>query len=186
MRRVFRIAFNAATVFSMFLCVGTAVMWARSLCVAEMIHAGGASGHVVVSGGGQLAFVLRTDVKPESPAYERSPDDLPFADAREYVEPRCLGPLGGRSYEALGVLLCYGPVDTYGSFFVVAVIPYWGLLVLGALLPVLRSRLLLRRRRRPPGACPACGYDLRATPDRCPECGTVPTAPAPRPGGAGG
>jgi hypothetical protein len=55
--------------------------------------------------------------------------------------------------------------------------PYWLLTtgVLLCLLPPARQMLHQRRNRRrlAAGLCGHCGYDLRATPDRCPECGTV-------------
>jgi hypothetical protein len=54
------------------------------------------------------------------------------------------------------------------------VAPHWFYLVVFAVVPVLRLRDRLRRRAAPEGVpCPRCGYDLRATPGRCPECGVV-------------
>jgi hypothetical protein len=51
--------------------------------------------------------------------------------------------------------------------------PYWSIILPAAIAPAARAARRFRRRRAiRPGLCPMCGYDLRATPDRCPECGT--------------
>ena len=54
-------------------------------------------------------------------------------------------------------------------------VPHWFVLTLSVLplgASMVRWRARARRARR--GCCRECGYDLRATPERCPECGAMP------------
>jgi hypothetical protein len=55
------------------------------------------------------------------------------------------------------------------------VVPFWSLCLVTFPLPLfwLRDHRQRRRLRRGPHLCLNCGYDLRASPERCPECGTV-------------
>jgi hypothetical protein len=57
---------------------------------------------------------------------------------------------------------------------VVVGIPYWFIAVMALTPPALRARSFVGARTRRLGFCMRCGYDLRATPDRCPECGASP------------
>jgi hypothetical protein len=76
------------------------------------------------------------------------------------------------------------PVTTYPVHQRYIEIPFWFLLLAAVVYPLYRLIDLPNqrgRRRFAAGQCLACGYDLRHTPDRCPECGLVPTGtPPPR------
>lgn len=57
-------------------------------------------------------------------------------------------------------------------------VPFWFVILISAPVPSIwlarRARQRKRLRRRQRGACEQCGYDLRGTPERCPECGSAP------------
>ena len=57
-------------------------------------------------------------------------------------------------------------------------VPYLQLALVAGIAPAFRivrrvraARRATRRQRR--GLCPSCGYDLRASPAQCPECGAI-------------
>jgi hypothetical protein len=51
------------------------------------------------------------------------------------------------------------------------IVPFWFVaILLGAVFALLTR---LTRAKPMPGCCATCGYDLRASPERCPECGAV-------------
>src|SRR5688500_4809901 len=97
-------------------------------------------------------------------------------------------------FAALDVPLCHAFVvesgwsgtatarSTFRYRFDNAHLPYWFLLLLfasGGLPLILQLRARQRRARRLRlHQCLSCGYALRGTPDRCPECGAASPAKA--------
>jgi hypothetical protein len=145
MRRVSRILLDGATVLSLVLLVATAVLWVRSYVRPTLISLGGeVPDFHTLLNRGQESHVAVVH-KGMIAVYRYSWRD-PMTRQFHLVSPAPM-----------------------------LVIPYWVLGIITAVLPTVRLAVWWRRwRRRPEGCCRACGYDLRATPERCPECGAVP------------
>jgi hypothetical protein len=126
------------------------------------------------------------------------PGQAPAADDRFVVAPVMQLALmarqvtmnsGARPTEALGFTHGTGPLNAGAPPSTVVGVPLWLPALLTAIAPVVwLAHIPARRRRRrlERGQCIHCGFDLRATPARCPECGAAgpvgSTRPLPVPG----
>ncbi|HEY7115987.1 MAG TPA: hypothetical protein VH475_05355 [Tepidisphaeraceae bacterium] len=206
MKRLLRILLNAATAVSLMLCVATIVLWVRSQWSSDELGYRYATvwkdqpAHREVvcqafQGSIRVGTILDAFASKSSADAAQTGRDLrirmglTYANgAAEELDPwdGGLGRWGfywhrpsGRAYGTLSFrddAVAYKLTRYYGRAFA---LPWWFLTV--ALL-VLPARALWRWARtlgRPSTACSVCGYDLRATPDRCPECGTVSAAQTP-------
>jgi hypothetical protein len=155
MRRLTRHVLNAATLLSLLLLSVTATLWVRSLRVEEWFQYLAEQGPKPVDADSMLparSWTLQTE---------------PGA-IRLGVFDCLLRPDTGEGYGWRHLSVPIGQKDWRDQ---PHRIRYW--IVCVACLPLPALRALLRHSRRGPGLCAHCGYDLRATPDRCPECGTV-------------
>jgi hypothetical protein len=170
--------FTLLSALSMLLCVATAALWVRSywtVDVVERCQAKAVRGQWLTSVYGKLYFgAMRASGGVRG--YFLHGDGISYA---AYGHAR--RPLGDGRH-ILG--FSFGsetktPPDYHFAFGV----PYWFLLSLAAAMPGIRGVRFRRRRACAPGVCTTCGYDLRATPGRCPECGTETKNPAASAGG---
>ncbi|MDB5172511.1 MAG: hypothetical protein JWN51_1284 [Phycisphaerales bacterium] len=154
------------SLLSLLLFVATCALWVRSYRVADgalMPKAGWWRRYTITSDLGTVTVYTEILRPPSDPPYWHSyPLDEPFSNRlREAAKDKLLWM--GFAVRSNGVA---------GQVLMVSV-PYWSLVVLTACPPTVWA---IRRRamgnRKATGKCPWCGYDLRATPERCPECGT--------------
>ena len=185
MAPVARRLLNLLTLLSLLLLVATAVLWVRSYRTldqyCQLDDATGREDEVVLLYGGvhvarvgnvatlarQANLVLETGwTATPLPSSGRAPsfDWQVFSNRTVVVR-----------FEFLGFRWLTGSLGSTNVMWSIR-IPLWLPASVFALLPALWLSKRLRRRR--PGRCPRCGYDLRATPGRCPECGDTPGVPA--------
>lgn len=146
-----RVTFHIAATISLLLCVGTLALWARSY--RSRI-------------GGPDSF----DLTHNDPLYwfVSNPGRATFC---RQVGKDWGNPVG--RVEILGFEIATSPPGR--DSLIDVLVPYWMIAVAAILPPLAWIRWRWRRSRlASPGHCPQCGYDLRATLDRCPECGKVP------------
>jgi hypothetical protein len=97
---------------------------------------------------------------------------LPISAAMQEADAAWWRAAGGPKFDFLGFK--FGSIVSPGYSHYVFDVPFWSLASVAALLPcVVAYRWLRRLRRAKLGLCVACGYDVRESHERCPECGST-------------
>ncbi|HEX3358736.1 MAG TPA: hypothetical protein VHS31_17300 [Tepidisphaeraceae bacterium] len=173
-RRLFRFL----AILSLLLCLATVALWVRSYWrLDDFEHTGTISSRTDRNGAlscfGELDFVA---VHIQSDYHLIFPQRWQLSTERSSVDKRLSDFAKQFPGARIHWLADFGYMDySRPSYFARGIwFPHWFLAFLFAILPTLRLLTILRtRHRHRAGLCPTCGYDLRATPDRCPECGHV-------------
>jgi len=188
-----RIIFDALTVVSLVLCMVAAALWVRSYfvfdavagCVRETLTSG--TYVQAFSAGGTITlrrFDLTLTGATAPPPEYRLRDLLHFDVGQQRHWTR--GDPGPWAQDRFHYLVGFSSWDgTYRRLSLRDVtmverdrgitLPHWLPMVFAAAAPALWWRASRKgRMRRHAGLCVTCGYDLRGTPDRCPECGGIP------------
>jgi hypothetical protein len=176
---------NVATALSLLLCVALAVLWTRS------VRHNGASYWIrpelnieATETDGVLGILAARDSGLRSPVsntgrlygwfYWRH--DMPVGRDRASLRTPTFNRWGFGFHVRKTVGQPSGFWRLGGRTLLIVYTPYWLPVSVTAVPPLLWIFGTARNRRRArAGLCASCGYDLRATPDRCPECGTMPT-----------
>ena len=175
------------TALSCALCVVTVILWIRSVFVFDRISFDAAGRSFQIWTPNRSLFLQWTSRPYRVSKWET---EGPFHAIKfsETLRPehRVRTDVSGQphSYLWLGFHLTptyYQPpyYNNAGCWFTIVGVPFYALFVVTSALPAFRLRAAMRRRARVGrGRCNTCGYDVRATPQRCPECGQDPTAAA--------
>jgi hypothetical protein len=165
---------NVLVALSVLACVAVAALWARGYWRYDLLGCRfGTTGWILGSYRGHLLWAKAPADRGEGGAEwygHESGTGMQAALVWECVRANAAWNVAGFSYT--------GNVDRSWPVRVL-ITPLWSLALLLGALPCRRLLRSRRRRTRLRGnLCPACGYDLRATPGRCPECGHRPAAAA--------